>query len=161
MKIAFHAPLKPSDHPVPSGDRQMARQLMAAFHLVDVSDSSTATEGSGRPDPVDDYNTITAELKSFDPVLAAKPTLVVASKADIANSDKLKKLRAMAKRKKLPLFEISPVTGEGIDKLKYAIADAVHLHRGVAVDAPPPEAPKKRKPRFPPPASSSHGSRSR
>ncbi len=130
-------------------------------HLVDVSDSSTATEGSGRPDPVEDYNTITAELKSFDPVLAAKPTIVVASKADIANPDKLKKLRAMAKRKKLPLFEISPVTGEGIDKLKYAIADAVHLHRGVAVDAPPPEAPKKRKARFPPPASSSHGSRSR
>jgi len=130
-------------------------------HLVDVSDSSTALEGSGRPDPIADYNTITAELKSFDPTLAAKPTIVVASKADIANPDKLKKLRAMAKRKKLPLFEISPVTGEGIEKLKYAIADAVHLHRGVAVDAPPPAAPKKRKPRFPPPASSSHGSRSR
>jgi GTP-binding protein len=68
----------------------------------------------------------------------------------------------MAKRRKLPLFEISPVTGEGIDKLKYAIADAVQLHRGLAVDAPAPKtAPKKRKPRFPPPASSSHGSRSR
>jgi GTP-binding protein len=131
-------------------------------HLVDVSDSSTALEGSGRPDPVEDYNTITAELKSFDPTLAAKPTLVVASKADIANPDKLKKLRAMAKRRKLPLFEISPVTGEGIDKLKYAIADAVQLHRGLAVDAPAPKtAPKKRKARFPPPASSSHGSRTR
>ena len=131
-------------------------------HLVDVSDSSTALEGSGRPDPVEDYNTITAELKSFDPTLAAKPTLVVASKADIANPDKLKKLRTMAKRRKLPLFEISPVTGAGIEKLKYAIADAVQLHRGLAVDAPAPlTAPKKRKARFPPPASSSHGSRTR
>src|SRR5215213_2419337 len=31
MKIAFYAPLKPPDHPVPSGDRQMARQLIAAL----------------------------------------------------------------------------------------------------------------------------------
>jgi GTP-binding protein len=130
-------------------------------HLVDVSDSNE-TVGSARPDPVADYNTITAELKSFDPTLAAKPTIVVASKADIANPDKLKKLRAMAKRKKLPLFEISPVTGAGIEKLKYAIADAVQLHRGVSVEAPAPtEPPKKHKARFPPPASSSHGSRTR
>ena len=31
MKIAMYAPLKPPDHPVPSGDRQMARLLMAAM----------------------------------------------------------------------------------------------------------------------------------
>jgi glycosyltransferase involved in cell wall biosynthesis len=31
MKIAFYAPLKSPDHPVPSGDRQMARLLMAAL----------------------------------------------------------------------------------------------------------------------------------
>lgn len=31
MKIAFYAPLKAPDHPVPSGDRQMARLLMKAL----------------------------------------------------------------------------------------------------------------------------------
>jgi len=31
MKIAFYAPLKSPDHPVPSGDRQMANLLMAAL----------------------------------------------------------------------------------------------------------------------------------
>lgn len=31
MKIAFYAPLKPPDHPVPSGDRLMARQLIEAL----------------------------------------------------------------------------------------------------------------------------------
>ncbi len=31
MKIAFYAPMKAPDHPVPSGDRQMARLLMAAL----------------------------------------------------------------------------------------------------------------------------------
>jgi GTP-binding protein len=119
-------------------------------HLVDVSD------GSGRPDPVEDYKVITAELKSFDPALAAKPTLLVAAKADVANPDKLKKLAAMAKRKKLPLFTISAVTGEGIEKLKYSLADAVEAHRSVDLGAPP-TGPEKRRPRYPPPAPNARG----
>lgn len=32
MKIAFYAPLKPPDHAVPSGDRTMARALLAALY---------------------------------------------------------------------------------------------------------------------------------
>ena len=122
-------------------------------HLIDVSDAS------GRPDPVDDYNVITAELKAFDPTLAAKPTVLVAAKADVANPDKLKKLTTFAKRKKLPLYTISAVTGEGIEKLKYALADAVEAHRTVDLSAVPPaeaaiEKPAKRKPNYPPPAPS-------
>ena len=119
-------------------------------HLVDVSD------GSGRPDPVDDFKVITEELRSFDPALALKPTVLVAAKIDVANPDKLKKLRAMAKRRKLPIYEISAVTGEGIEPLKYAIADLVVKHRGVpiALEALPP---KKRKPAYPPLASSARG----
>src|SRR5215831_19194463 len=31
MRIAFHAPMKPPDHPVPSGDRTMARLVIAAL----------------------------------------------------------------------------------------------------------------------------------
>ena len=31
MKVAFHAPLKAPDHPVPSGDRQLARALLRAL----------------------------------------------------------------------------------------------------------------------------------
>ena len=31
MRVAFHAPLKAPDHPVPSGDRQLARLLMQAI----------------------------------------------------------------------------------------------------------------------------------
>src|ERR1700742_1444268 len=62
-------------------------------HLVDVSD------GSGRPDPVEDFKIIVGELKSFGHDLPEKPMLVVASKVDVANGEKLKKLRAMAKRR--------------------------------------------------------------
>ena len=31
MRVAFYAPLKPADHPVPSGDRQLARALLQAL----------------------------------------------------------------------------------------------------------------------------------
>src|SRR6201986_4197366 len=88
-------------------------------HLVDVSD------GSGRESPVDDFKVIQGELASFGHGLSEKPMMVVASKADVANPEKLKKLEAMAKRGKLPFYAISAVTGLGVDKLKYAIGDRV------------------------------------
>src|SRR5579872_4739788 len=80
-------------------------------HLVDVSDSG------GRPDPTADYKVIMGELKSFGSFLDLKPTMVVASKIDAANPDKLKKLKTFCKRKKLDLFPISAATGEGIAAL--------------------------------------------
>src|SRR5271168_54071 len=115
-------------------------------HLVDVSDSSGAAGGNERPDPVADFKVITAELKSFDPALAAKPTILVAAKADVANPDKLKKLTTFAKRKKLPLYLISAVTGEGIEKLKYALAEAVEAHRTIDLTAKPDTEPAVFKP---------------
>ncbi len=94
-------------------------------HLVDVSD------GSGRADPVEDFQIIQGELKSFGHGLDEKPTILVASKADVANPEKLKKLKAMAKRRKLPFFAISAVTGLGVDDLKYAIGQRVEERREV------------------------------
>jgi len=88
-------------------------------HLVDVSDAS------GRPDPVEDYEVITRELANFGSGLDQKPTIVVASKMDIVNKEKLTKLKRYCKRKKLELFPISAVTGEGIDELKWALAKRV------------------------------------
>jgi GTP-binding protein len=131
-------------------------------HLVDVSDASEAIEGNARPDPVDDFKLITAELKAFDPTLPQKPTILVATKADVANPDKLKKLKAFASRRKLPFYTISAVTGEGVDKLKYAIAEAVSQHR-THEPAPPPEPAifkqPKPKPAYPPPLPSAKAHR--
>ena len=115
-------------------------------------------------DPVENYRIITNELRSFDPSLAAKPTLLVATKIDAANPAKLKKLKAMATRRKLPFFAISAVTGEGLDKLKYAIAERVAEHRKQHPLPPDPEpaiykAPKP-KPHFPPPPPKVSGSKS-
>lgn len=43
MRIAFHAPLKPPDHPVPSGDRAMARALLGLLR-----DAGHEPVGTGR-----------------------------------------------------------------------------------------------------------------
>jgi GTP-binding protein len=88
-------------------------------HLVDVSDAS------GRPDPVMDYEIVNGELANFGGGLDTKPTIVIASKMDIVNKDKLAKLKRYCKRKKLELFAISAVTGEGVDELKWAMAKTV------------------------------------
>ena len=85
-------------------------------HLVDVSDAS------GRPDPVEDFKAINNELTSFGNGLDEKPMIVAATKIDAANPEKLKKLAAHAKRRKLEFHAISAVTGQGIDELKWALA---------------------------------------
>ena len=88
-------------------------------HLVDVS------EFSGR-DPVSDFHIIMKELASFSESLAEKPMFVVASKIDVAqDTSRIDELRDLAQSLNLPFFEISSVTGAGIDALKFAIAQAV------------------------------------
>jgi glycosyltransferase involved in cell wall biosynthesis len=54
MRIAFYAPLKPPTSEVPSGDRQMARALMAALaaggHEVEIASIFRSRDGGGDPD---------------------------------------------------------------------------------------------------------------
>jgi GTP-binding protein len=98
--------------------RHIERTRLLA-HLVDVSD------GSGR-EPVRDFETVMAELASFSAALAAKPMIVVATKMDAAQDpERVASLRRLAGERGLPFFEISSVTGEGLDQLKYAMADQV------------------------------------
>lgn len=61
MKIAFYAPLKAPDHPVPSGDRQMAKLLMAALAYAGHEVQLVSRLRSYLKDP---------SAASFEPVLA-------------------------------------------------------------------------------------------
>ena len=92
-------------------------------HLVDVSDSS------GRPDVVKDVEVIEGELSSFGAHLEDKPTIMAASKIDVVNKDKLSALKRYCKKHKLKLYEISAVTGKGIEELKYAMGEEVQKLR--------------------------------
>jgi GTPase len=77
--------------------RHIERTRLLA-HLVDVS------EASGR-DPVEDFETIMAELANFSDDLAAKPMIVVATKLDVAQDPaRVQALRDHAKSRGLPYF---------------------------------------------------------
>ena len=98
--------------------RHIERTRLLA-HLVDVS------EASGR-DPAQDFETVMAELASFSEDLAAKPMIVVAAKMDAAQDPaRVEALRQVAAERGLPFFEISSVTGQGLDELRYAMAERV------------------------------------
>jgi GTP-binding protein len=97
--------------------RHIERTRLLA-HLVDVSNDT------GR-DPVDDFEVVMNELRSFSEDLAKKPMIVVATKLDAAQQKRVLSLQRMAKKRGLPFFKISSVTGEGIEALKRGMADAV------------------------------------
>jgi len=97
--------------------RHVERTRLLA-HLVDVSDT-------GR-DPVHDFEVILSELASFSDDLAAKPMIVVATKMDAAQDPKrVAALQRLAKKRGMPFFKISSVTGDGIKELKRAMAERV------------------------------------
>ncbi|MBL8293990.1 MAG: GTPase ObgE [Bryobacterales bacterium] len=89
------------------------------IHLVDVS------EHTGRK-PVDDFKVVMKELEGFSEELISKPMIVVATKLDVAqDSKRVDSLRRMAKRRQLPFYSISAVTGQGIPELIRAMAAIV------------------------------------
>jgi GTP-binding protein len=99
-------------------------------HLVDVS------AASGRADAVQDFKVITGELQSFGAGLEKKPVIVAASKIDVADPEKLAKLKRYCARHKLSLFPISAVSGEGIEKLTWAMGHKLEdLRRAGALTA--------------------------
>src|SRR2546427_10608539 len=100
------------------GDRFLrhVERTRLLLHLVDVSSSS------GR-DPVNDYDVIARELAAYDPDLALRPQIVVATKIDALDEpEKLEHLRARAREDEKPFFAISSVTGAGVRELINQIA---------------------------------------
>ncbi|MBE5805110.1 MAG: GTPase ObgE [Clostridiales bacterium] len=81
------------------------------LHVIDVS----GIEGRN---PVDDFNIINTELKSYSEKLCKRKQIIVASKADlIQDENSYKELEKLANEKDMPIFKISAVTGEGVKEL--------------------------------------------
>ncbi len=101
------------------GDRFLkhVERTRLLLHMIDVA------EYSGR-DPVEDFSVIQRELESFSPIIAKKPMLVVASRVDaVGDGFRLFALREFCREQGAPLYEISSVTGEGLEDLKRAAWD--------------------------------------
>jgi glycosyltransferase involved in cell wall biosynthesis len=81
MRIAFYAPLKPPTHPTPSGDRRMARLLMAALehagHEVTLASTYRSWDDGTRPGRHERLATLGAKLAArlTERLRAAPPDL--------------------------------------------------------------------------------------
>ncbi len=98
-------------------------RTVVLLHMVDVSDM---TDG----DPVDNFNKINRELEQYSKELLDKPMIVAATKIDIANKDKLERLKKYCEDRSLSFFSISAVTGEGINELVGHLFKVVQSRRG-------------------------------
>ena len=83
-------------------------------HVIDMS----GIEGRN---PYDDFATINNELENFDKKILKKPQVIIANKMDIASSKN--NLEEFKKKVDLPIYEISAINGEGLDKVLIALAD--------------------------------------
>ena len=100
------------------GDRFLrhVERTKMLLHLVDVSSAS------GR-DPANDYEIINRELAAYDPELALRPQIVVATKIDALDEpERLEHLGARAGEDEKPFFAISSVTGAGVRELINEVA---------------------------------------
>lgn len=101
--------------------RHVERTKLLA-HVVDVSSTDR--------DPVDDFLTISHELELYKADLLAKPQIVVASKMDaLDDASRVKRLRYFCEVRGLELFEVSAVTGYGIDEFINAVGARVEQIR--------------------------------
>jgi GTP-binding protein len=114
--------LVPGAHEGKGLGHQFLRHVRRAAVLLFLVDLATEER-----DPAEDVATLRRELEAFDPELAARPALVVASKVDVG-ADRLAEIE-----KAIPgVMPISAVTGENIDQLVRELAAAVKESRAAA-----------------------------
>ena len=107
------------------------------IHVVDVS-------GSEGRDPVEDFETINAELAGWSPELAQRKMIVVANKMDImTDPELLERLRAHVESKGMELFELSAAAHQGTRELvkkaaqELAQLPPVTVYEATYVERPP------------------------
>lgn len=82
-------------------------------HVVDMSGYTN--------DPYNDYITINKELENFDKNLLKKKQIIIANKMDMPKSKE--NLEEFKTKVKDPIYEVSAIKGEGLDKVIYVLSD--------------------------------------
>ena len=91
------------------------------IHVVDLTGSYESR------DPLDDYDIINRELELHAAELVDRPRIIVGNKADVAGTaEHSAALRARAEQDETRYFEVSALTGQGLDPLVLAVGEMVH-----------------------------------
>lgn len=111
------------------------RHIERSAVLVHVLDASDVLP----EEAVDNFAIINRELKAHNPELAKRPQIMVANKIDAGDaeltSQTVAALQDTALKAGLPFYAVSAVTGEGINALEHAIAQAVTKERHTQAQA--------------------------
>jgi GTP-binding protein len=105
---------------------QHIERTRVLVHVVDVSPDT------GR-DLAHDVEVVCAELKAFSPALAERPQILAANKIDLlAGDERLKGLKALGRRRRIPVYAFSALTGQGLKPLVRAMARLLSEPEGAA-----------------------------
>lgn len=98
------------------GDRFLkhVQRTQLLVHMLSVEDMDME-------DPWAGYALINAELEQYDPELAGKPQVWVASKIDLLPPEQLQALQSRASREGREIYFLSSLTGDGLDELVQAL----------------------------------------
>ncbi len=92
------------------------------------------TGGYEARDPLDDIETISAELAAHAEELATRPRALVGNKADVDGTEENSgRVRALAESLGTPYFEVSALTGAGVDALTLWLGERVFEVRSSAM----------------------------
>ena len=102
------------------GDRFL-KHVERSRILVHVVDALPIDES----DPVANYELIENELNLYSEEIWKRPRLIALNKIDLLRPEQLEELEAKFKQFGHPIFPISGVTGQGLEPLQHAMADAL------------------------------------
>ena len=89
------------------------------LHVIDVS----GIEGRI---PVDDFQTVNAELKKYSEKLANRKQIIVANKVDaMQDTSLLEQLEKLAREEQIELFKVSAATSQGLPELMNHVAEVL------------------------------------
>lgn len=110
-------------------------------HVIDVSERGALPgPGSEPAGPEHDFDVLMEELANFDPPLADRPMVIVASKTDAAGDGKRwQAVERLAARRGLRFFATSAATGAGIQDLIWGLSKMLReLRNAESESASPP-----------------------
>ena len=80
------------------------------IHIVDVA-------GSEGRDPIEDFETINRELKSFSEELSEREQIVAGNKCDLATDEQIERFRKYCEDNGYEFFELTAAARQGVDEL--------------------------------------------